>query len=98
MPFTLAASSLAVVWYARHGQPTADLAAHRARAPWYRTKQAVSLGDIHAALRRALLAARFRNGHHDQAIYDLFTDVLLTDTLLSSLSPAAYPETRGRIQ
>jgi hypothetical protein len=84
VPFALAANSLAVVWYAHHGQPAADLAAHRARAPWYRTKQAVSLGDIHAALRRTLLAARFHQGHPDQALYDLFPDALL-----SSLNPAA---------
>jgi DDE superfamily endonuclease len=84
VPFTLAATSLAVVWYARHGQPAVDLAAHRARAPWYRTKQAVSVGDIHAALRRALLVARFQQPHPDQAIYDQFPD-----TLLSHLDPAA---------
>jgi hypothetical protein len=84
VPFALAASSLAVVWYALHGQPAHDLDAHRARAPWYRTKRAVSLGDIHAAFRRALLVARFRHGHSDQATYDLFPDALL-----SSLNPAA---------
>jgi hypothetical protein len=33
VPFTLAATSLAIIWYARHGQPAQDLAAHRARAP-----------------------------------------------------------------
>ena len=84
VPFTLAATSLAVIWYARHGQPAADLAAHRARAPWYTTKQAVSVTDIHAALRRALLTARIQRGDPDQAIYDLFPD-----TLLSRTAPAA---------
>jgi hypothetical protein len=84
VPFALAASSLAMIWYSRHGQPAADLAAHRTRAPWYRTKQAVSVADIHAALRRALLTARFRQPHPDQAIWDLFPDLLL-----SPLNPAA---------
>jgi hypothetical protein len=36
MPFGLLCVSLIVCWYATHGQPTADLAASRARAPWYR--------------------------------------------------------------
>jgi hypothetical protein len=84
VPFALAATSLAILWYARHGQPAADLAAHRARAPWYRTKQAISVADMHAALRRALLTAQFRQPHPDQHILDLFPD-----TLLSRLNPAA---------
>jgi hypothetical protein len=78
VPFTLAATSLAIIWYARHGQPAQDLAAHRARAPWYTTKQAVSVADMLTALRRALLTARFRQPHPDQAICDLFPDVLLS--------------------
>jgi hypothetical protein len=41
-----------------HGQPTLDVAAHRARAPWYRTKHTVSLADMLAALRRELLTAQ----------------------------------------
>ncbi len=51
--------SLAVCWYAAHGQPTLDGAAHRARAPWYRTKHTVSLADMLAALRRELFTAQF---------------------------------------
>src|SRR6266511_1475805 len=77
VPFTLAATSLAIIWYTRHGQPAQDLAAHRARAPWYTTKQAVSVADMLTALRRALLTARFRQPHPDQALCDLFPDVLL---------------------
>ena len=50
---------LVVCWYALHGQPAADLAGHRARAPWYRTKHTVSLADMLNALRRELLAAQF---------------------------------------
>ncbi len=37
VPFGLVCLSLAIIWYAHHGQPAHDLAAHRARAPWYRT-------------------------------------------------------------
>jgi DDE superfamily endonuclease len=43
VPFGLVCLSLAIVWYARHGQPAHDLAAHCARAPWYRTKRTVSV-------------------------------------------------------
>lgn len=59
VPFGLVCMSLLICWYALHGQPAADVAAHRARAPWYRTKSAVSLADMLAALRRELLAAQF---------------------------------------
>jgi DDE superfamily endonuclease len=84
VPFGLCCLSLAICWYARHGQPVHDLAAHRARAPWYRTKRAVSVADMLAALRRALLAAHYRDGHPDQHTLDLFPDALLI-----GLEPAA---------
>jgi hypothetical protein len=79
VPFGLCCLSLAIVWYAHHGHPTHDLAAHRARAPWYRSKQAVSVADMLASLRRALLDAQYQQGHPDQHTYDLFPDALLTD-------------------
>jgi hypothetical protein len=59
VPFGLLCVSLVVCWYAQHGRPAADVAAHRARAPWYRTKHTVSLADMLNALRRELLAAHF---------------------------------------
>ncbi len=58
-PFGLLCVSLVVCWYAQHGQPAADVAVHRAHAPWYRTKHTVSLADMLNALRRELLAAQF---------------------------------------
>jgi hypothetical protein len=67
-----------------------DLAAHRGRAPWYRTKRTVSVADMLAALRRALLHAQYQHGHRGPHILELFPDALLTQ-----LDPAAYPETRG---
>jgi hypothetical protein len=63
VPFGLICVSLVVVWYALHGQPAHDLAARRALAPWYRHKHAVSFADMHAALRRAIIAAQYRPGH-----------------------------------
>ena len=84
VPFGLVCLSLTIIWYAHHGQPAQDLAAHRARAPWYRTKRTVSVADMLVALRRCLLAAQYRQGQLDQHILDLFPDALLTD-----LDPAA---------
>ncbi len=69
---------MAICWYARHGQPAHDLAARRARAPWYRHKHAVSVADMLAALRRCLLAAQYQHDHPDQHTLDLFPDALLT--------------------
>jgi hypothetical protein len=63
VPFGLLCVSLTVVWYARHGQPSLDVAARRALAPWYRHKHAVSFADMHTALRRAIIAAQYRPGH-----------------------------------
>jgi len=59
VPFGLVCMSLVVCWYALHGQPAADVAARRARAPWYRTKHTPSLADMLSALRRELLTAQF---------------------------------------
>ena len=59
VPFGLLCVSLAVCWYAQHGQPATDVAAHRAHAPWYRTKHTVSLADMLNALRRQLPAPQF---------------------------------------
>jgi hypothetical protein len=78
VPFGLCCLSLAIVWYARHGHPAQDLVAHRARAPWYRHKRAVSVADMLAALRRALLAAQYQHGRPDPHTLDLFPDALLT--------------------
>jgi DDE superfamily endonuclease len=62
VPFGLACVSLVVCWYALHGQPTADVAARRAMAPWYRDKHAVSFADMLVALRRVILAAQYLPG------------------------------------
>jgi hypothetical protein len=62
VPFGLLCLSLTVVWYALHGQPTADVAARRALAPWYQAKHAPSFADMLTALRRVLLAAQYLPG------------------------------------
>ena len=66
VPFVMACQTIAVLWYARAGQATADLTARRARAPWYTTKTHVSMIDILAAFRRAriteILAAHTNDG------------------------------------
>ena len=66
VPFGLAAQTLAICWYALHGRHATDLAAHRHARPWYTTKTTVSIADAHAALRRALIAAKYRPGHAEQ--------------------------------
>jgi hypothetical protein len=79
VPFGLVSLSLTICWYAHHGHPTHDLAAHRAHAPWYRHKRTVSVADMLAALRRALLAAQYQHGHPDPHTHGLFPDALLTE-------------------
>jgi hypothetical protein len=63
LPFTLACQSIAVLWYATAGHHPADVAEHRARAPWYRTKKEPSTADMIAKLRRVLIAAKYRPVH-----------------------------------
>ncbi|WP_204019197.1 IS701 family transposase, partial [Sphaerimonospora thailandensis] len=62
VPFGLAAQTLTICWYALHGQHDRDLAAHRSARPWYTSKTTISIADAHAALRRALIATKYRMG------------------------------------
>jgi hypothetical protein len=66
VPFGLACQTLAVCWYATAGHDPADVAEHRARAPWYRTKTHPSIADMLSKLRRVLIAARFRCARLEQ--------------------------------
>jgi Transposase DDE domain len=66
VPFGLAAQTLTICWYALHGRHRDDLAAHRHQRPWYATKSTVSIADAHAALRRAIIAAKYLPRHADQ--------------------------------
>ncbi len=59
VPFGLTAYTLVVLWYARHGNPTGDVAAHRALSPWYTRKTEPSFQDMTDTLRRVIIAARF---------------------------------------
>jgi hypothetical protein len=59
LPFGLTVYTLIILWYAQHGHPTQDAAAHRSLSPWYTTKTDPSFQDMIDALRRATLAARF---------------------------------------
>jgi hypothetical protein len=62
VPFGLLCISLVIVWYASHGHPTADVAARRARAPWYQAKHTPSFADMLIALRRAIIASQYLSG------------------------------------
>jgi hypothetical protein len=66
VPFGLACQTLATLWYATAGHHPADVADHRARAPWYTTKRHPSTADLAAKLRRTLIAARFSGGRPEQ--------------------------------
>lgn len=63
IPFILACQSIATVWYATAGHHPADVADHRARAPWCTTKTEPSTADMIAKLRRVLIAAKYRPPH-----------------------------------
>jgi hypothetical protein len=66
VPFGLACLTLAVCWYATSGHQPDDVAEHRARRPWYRTKTNPSTSDMLAKLRRVLIAARFPLGRPER--------------------------------
>jgi hypothetical protein len=66
VPFGLACQTLAVCWYATTGHDPDDVTDHRARRPWYRTKTTPSTADMHAKLRRVLIATKYRPAHPDQ--------------------------------
>ncbi len=63
VPFTLACQTISMLWYATAGHHPGDVAEHRARAPWYRTKAEPSTADMIAKLRRVLVAAKYRPVH-----------------------------------
>ena len=66
IPFALACQAIATCWYATAGHDPADVADHRARAPWYATKAQPSTADMAAKLCRVIIAARFKASRPDQ--------------------------------
>ncbi|MGH3151754.1 MAG: IS701 family transposase [Streptosporangiaceae bacterium] len=66
VPFQLACQAITTCWYATAGHDPADVADHRARAPWYATKAQPSTADMAAKLRRVIIAARFKASRPDQ--------------------------------
>ena len=66
VPFQLACQAVTACWYATAGHDPADVAEHRARAPWYTTKAQPSTADMAARLRRVIIAARFKAPRPDQ--------------------------------
>lgn len=55
VPFGFLTQTITIAWYALHGDPQADLDAHRRAAPWYRQKATISYSDMLAALRHELI-------------------------------------------
>jgi hypothetical protein len=58
VPFVLTTYAIVVLWYFANGNAQEDVERVRRRAPWYRHKTQPSFGDMLAALRRHLWAAR----------------------------------------
>jgi hypothetical protein len=77
VPFGLCCYSLLIVWYTRNGHATADVAARRAAAPWYRHKRTPSTLDMLAAFRRAMLT-EYQHTSPGQPTDPKLTDALLT--------------------
>ncbi len=67
LPLWLLAYGVTVAWYLAHGDPAADVAYARARAPWYRHKRTPSFRDMLGALRRELFKARLLGEAHQEA-------------------------------
>jgi hypothetical protein len=59
VPMAFIAYTLVAVWYLKHGSPEQDVQRVRARAPWYRHKQAPSFANMLEAARREFWRARF---------------------------------------
>ena len=66
VPFQLACQAITTCWYATAGHDPADVADHRARAPWYASKAQPSTADMAAKLRHVIIAARFKASRPDQ--------------------------------
>ena len=77
VPFGLACYSLLVCWYTLNGHAVGDVAARRARSPWYRHKPTPSTLDMLVAFRRAMLA-EYHRSHPAQPTGTKLLDALLT--------------------
>lgn len=64
VPFQFLAMTISIVWYTLHGHHPDDVAEHRARAPWYRSKANPSTADMLAKLRRVIIADQYRPEPH----------------------------------
>jgi hypothetical protein len=66
VPFQFLCMTLTIIWYALSGHHPGDVDQHRALRPWYLTKLAPSFQDMHAKLRRVIIACQFHPGRpHD---------------------------------
>jgi SRSO17 transposase len=62
-PFGFLAMTLTILWYALCGHHPDVVAEHRAHAPWYLSKANPSVADMHAKLRRTIIAAQYQPRH-----------------------------------
>lgn len=62
VPFGFICQTIAIAWYALHGDPAADVRRRRLNAPWYPHKRDPSMIDILASLRRELIRTEYHAG------------------------------------
>lgn len=62
VPFALLASTIVILWYARHGHDPADVTSRRHDQPWYTAKTEPAFEDMLTRLRRVLITARISAG------------------------------------
>lgn len=60
VPFGFLCQTIAIAWYALHGDPAADVKRRRLHAPWYQHKRDPSMLDILASLRRELIRSEYQ--------------------------------------
>lgn len=60
VPFGLLCQTIAVAWYALHGDPGEDVRRRRRISPWYLAKRDPSMLDVIASLRRELIRSEFQ--------------------------------------
>jgi hypothetical protein len=76
VPFAMLCQTILILWYHRAGTAEADIAAHRARRPWYTTKRHASLDDMLIAFRRARIT--IVSAGHEPASQNLAEPVTCT--------------------
>ncbi|GAB3445534.1 hypothetical protein GCM10027570_15780 [Streptomonospora sediminis] len=76
VPLQLLSYSLVVLWYHRHGDAVADVAARRRAHPWYASKTAPAFADMLAALQREIIDHRISARVGDLRVVRLIREIV----------------------